>query len=32
MIHFVVLFSRQGKVRVQKWYEAKTENGKRNNI
>jgi len=23
MIHFVILFSRQGKLRLQKWYEAK---------
>ena len=27
MIHFVVLFSRQGKVRLQKWYEAKADTG-----
>merc|ERR1711994_1188695 len=29
MIHFVILFSRQGKVRLQKWYEAKTDNDKK---
>ena len=28
MIHFIVLFSRQGKVRLQKWYEAKSDGGK----
>merc|ERR1712107_470413 len=29
MIHFVILFSRQGKLRLQKWYEAKEAKEKR---
>ena len=29
MIHFVILFSRQGKIRLQKWYEARPEKEKK---
>ena len=29
MIHFVILFSRQGKIRLQKWYEARPEKDKK---
>ena len=29
MIHFVLLFSRQGKLRLQKWYEAKESKEKK---
>merc|ERR1712223_127987 len=29
MIHFIILFSRQGKIRLQKWYEAKSEPDKK---
>ncbi len=29
MIHFILLFSRQGKIRLQKWYEARLEREKR---
>jgi len=29
MIHFVLLFSRQGKLRLQKWYEAKENQEKK---
>lgn len=29
MIHFIILFSRQGKIRLQKWYEAKPEKEKK---
>ncbi|TRY81030.1 hypothetical protein TCAL_04789 [Tigriopus californicus] len=29
MIHFVVLFSRQGKIRLQKWYEARPDREKK---
>ncbi len=29
MIHFILLFSRQGKIRLQKWYEAQAEKDKK---
>ena len=29
MIHFIILFSRQGKIRLQKWYEARTDQDKK---
>ena len=29
MIHFILLFSRQGKIRLQKWYEAHSEKEKK---
>ena len=29
MIHFIILFSRQGKVRLQKWYDTYSEKEKR---
>merc|ERR1712098_616663 len=29
MIHFILLFSRQGKLRLQKWYEAKDSKDKK---
>ena len=29
MIHFIILFSRQGKIRLQKWYEARPEKEKK---
>jgi AP-1 complex subunit sigma 1/2 len=29
MIHFIILFSRQGKIRLQKWYEARPEREKK---
>ena len=29
MIHFILLFSRQGKIRLQKWYEAQSEKDKK---
>ena len=29
MIHFILLFSRQGKIRLQKWYEARSDKDKK---
>ena len=29
MIHFILLFSRQGKLRLQKWYEARDQKDKK---
>ncbi|XP_040573351.1 AP-1 complex subunit sigma-1A [Lepeophtheirus salmonis] len=29
MIHFILLFSRQGKIRLQKWFEARTDKEKK---
>ena len=29
MIHFILLFSRQGKIRLQKWYDAHSEKDKK---
>ena len=29
MIHYIILFSRQGKIRLQKWYDAYSEKEKR---
>ena len=29
MIHFIILFSRQGKIRLQKWFNAKPEKEKK---
>ena len=29
MIHFIILFSRQGKIRLQKWFEARSDKDKK---